>query len=207
MLDTKKNIKYTIYICLGIMMLVTTGFAYLPGMIANGMYEFELTFLSNALAGLVFLTGGILGLVQKKELPRLYYLNTTVLLTLVFLTCMAFLGEMNFSGAFIFLHVINPILAILVFVILTPDGRSLKRMEILSTLIFPLIYLVYAITYGLLSGNWLYGFINVDHKGILFVSIVCGIMAVGIVLVSLLLYGTSQLLYKKVVQKKESPST
>jgi hypothetical protein len=101
--------------------------------------------------GLVFLTGGILGLIRKKELSRVYYLNTTVLLVLVFLTCMAFLGEMNFSGAFIFLHVINPILAILVFVILTPDGQPLKRIELLSTLIFPILYLVYALTYGILS--------------------------------------------------------
>lgn len=201
MLDKKKNIKYMIYICMGIMMLVTTGIAYLPGIVANGMYEFELTFLSNALTGLAFLTGGILGLVRKRELPRILYLNTTVLLALVFLTCMAFLSEMNFSGAFIFLHVINPILAILVFVILTPDGSPLKRIEILSTLFFPIIYLVYAITYGLLSGNWLYGFINVDNKGVVFVSIVCGIMAVGILFVSLLLNGISQLLYKKIMQE------
>ena len=156
--------------------------------------------------GLVFLTGGILGLVRKKELSRVYYLNTTVLLVLVFLTCMAFLSEMNFSGAFIFLHVINPILAILVFVILTPDGQPLKRIELLSTLIFPILYLVYALTYGILSGNWLYGFINIDDKGAVFVSIVCGIMAVGIVLVSLLLYGTSQILYKKVMRRTDGPS-
>ncbi len=200
MLDARKNIKYAIYFCMGILLLVTTGIAYVPGIVANGMYEFELTFLSNALAGLVFLTGGVLGLVRKKELSRVYYLNTTVLLVLVFLTCMAFFGEMNFSGAFIFLHIVNPILAILIFVILTPDGRPLKRIELLSTLFFPILYLVYALTYGMLSGNWLYGFINVDDKGAVFVSIVCGIMAVGIVLVSLLLYGASQFLYKKVMQ-------
>jgi hypothetical protein len=201
MSDTKKNIKFIIFICLGILLLVTTGIAYLPKFLVGGMYEFELTFLSNLMAGIAFLTGGILGLVRNKELPRTLYLDTTVLLALVFLTCMAFITEMNFTGAFVFLHVINPILAILVFVFLTADARPLKKIEILSTIFFPVAYLAYAITYGLLSGYWLYGFINIDKKGILFVSILCVIMAAGIILVSLLLYGISQLIYKKAVQK------
>lgn len=45
----------------------------------------------------------------------------------------------------------------------------MKKIEIISTLLFPVIYLVYAITYGLLSGPWLYGFINIENKGILLV--------------------------------------
>lgn len=204
MRKTKNNIKYMIYICIGIMMLVAAGIAYLPGIMTNGLYEFELTFLSNVLTGLIFITGGIIGFMRNKELPQIYYLNTSVLLVLVFLTCVVFHKEMNFSGAYFFLHVINPILAMIVFLIFTANGRPLKRIEIISTLFFPVIYLVYAITYGLLSGHWLYGFINIDDKGILFVLIVCVIMAVGIIIVSLLLYGISQIIYKKMRPEKKN---
>lgn len=38
----------------GILFIVTTGIAYLPSALQNGMYEFELTFLSNTIAGFAF---------------------------------------------------------------------------------------------------------------------------------------------------------
>ncbi len=198
---SKQNWKYYLFICMGIMMLITTGIAYLPGIISNGMYEFELTFLSNLITGFVFIAGGSIGLLQKKELPQIYYLNSSIFLVLVFLTCMAFFKEMNFSGAFLFLHIINPIVALIVFVCFTSDGKKLKKIELVSTFFLPIIYLVYAIAYGILSGYWLYGFINIDDKGTLYVSIVCIIMAAGIFVVSVFLHRISRAVYKMKVNK------
>lgn len=41
---------------------------------------------------------------------------------------------------------------------------------ILSALIFPMVYLTYAIIYGYVSGIWLYGIINIPDRGLGFVS-------------------------------------
>lgn len=192
-----KNVKWIILLITGVLLLTTTCIAYLPSAVKNGMYEFELTFLSNTITGLFFMTGGIYGIARNKHLPQPLYLNSVLLLQLVFFICMAFFSEFNFSGAYIFLHIINPVIATIVFFVCTSCKKMPGLKLILTALIFPVIYLTYAVVYGLLSGHWLYGIINVQERGIIFVSILVLIAAAGIMLLAFIQYKVNYLLSQK----------
>lgn len=184
-----KNLKWTILLMTGVLFITTTCIAYhLPAALKEGMYEFELTFLSNTIAGIIFLIGGIYGITKKKNLPQPLYLNIVIVLQVVFFICMAFISEFNFSGAFLFLHIINPIIATIEFFVFTSCKKMQSIKLILSALIFPVIYLIYAIAYGYISGNWLYGIINVQEKGIGFVSVLVLFVAVGILFLGWIQY-------------------
>ncbi len=175
-----KNIKWLILQLTGVLFIITAGTAYLPSMIQYGIHELELTFLSNAIAGVVFLIGGIYGIRNKTDLPQQFYLNSILLLQIVFFVCLAFWREFNFSGFFIFLHVINTIIASIEFLTLITCEKVLDVKPLLTALLIPIIYLIYAITYGCLTGNWIYGILNIENHGIVFVMILILVIACGI---------------------------
>lgn len=110
---------------------------------------------------------------------------------------MAFIGEFNFSEAFLFLHVINPIAATAEFLAFTSCRKMPSIKLLLTALIFPLIYLIYAVVYGCISGNWIYGIINVQEKGIAFVSVLVVVAAAGILLLEWIQYKINYLLSQK----------
>ena len=174
-------IKFVIMLMTGALFITTVGIAYLPLILKNELHGIELTFLSNLITGVFLFIGGLVGIFKKKELPQPVYMNCIILLQVVFLICMAFIAEFNFAGTFVFLHIINPILATIEFQLVTNCRRMHGLGVILSALIFPCIYLTYAIIYGFTSGNWIYGIINVPEKGVGFVTMIVIATAVGIV--------------------------
>ena len=180
--------RYLIQIFTGILFISTVGIAYLPSALENGMCEFELTFLSNLVMGCVFLTAGVKGLLKKKNLSQTIYINSVILLQIVFLICMAFIKEFNFSGAFMFLHVVNPILATVEVFLFNECKEMPKPGTVFSALVFPILYLTYAIVYGYISGHWIYGIINIPERGIIFVLSVLSVTGVGIVVLVWLQY-------------------
>lgn len=168
----KPVIGNMIQLITGLFFLVQVLIAYLPSALENGLYEFELTFLSNSIMGMIFIIGGLMGIIKKRGLPQVIYMNSVVLLQIVFLICMAFINEFNFSGPFIFLHIVDPIIATIEVYLFCEIRKNPTVITILSALIFPMAYLTYAIIYGFVSGNWLYGIINIPDRGLGFVSCV-----------------------------------
>ena len=168
----KPVIGNMIQLITGLFFLVQVLIAYLPSALENGLYEFELTFLSNSIMGMIFIIGGLIGIIKKRDLPQVIYMNSVVLLQIVFLICMAFFKEFNFSGPFIFLHIVDPILATIEVLLFCESRKKPTVLMILSSLVFPFAYLTYAIIYGFVSGNWLYGIINIPDRGLGFVSCV-----------------------------------
>lgn len=182
------NAKQIVFILTGLLLLVTVGITYLPNILKNGLYEFELTLLSNTITGMLFIIGGIYGICKKKDLPHTLYLNSVLLLQLVFFICMAFISEFRFSGGYVFLHIINPIIATIVYISLT-ECRKMPGIKVfLSALIFPFVYLIYVITYGFLSGFWLYGILNIDEHGLPFVTVLVLLILCGLILLEWLQY-------------------
>ena len=92
----KPVIGNMIQLITGLFFLVQVLIAYLPSALENGLYEFELTFLSNSIMGMIFIIGGLMGIIKKRDLPQVIYMNSVVLLQIVFLICMAFINEFNF---------------------------------------------------------------------------------------------------------------
>lgn len=123
MMKSNVNTKWLCMLGTGLVYIVTVCIAYLPSIIKNGMYEFELTFVSNTIAGLLFVYGGIFGIIKKRELSQICYHLSAINLLIVFLVSIAFFHEMNFSGPYVFLHIINPILSVIEFLAFTSSTK------------------------------------------------------------------------------------
>jgi hypothetical protein len=199
----KAVLKSAFMLAVGILMIVTVGIAYLPSALQNGMYEFELTFLSNLMLGVLYTCGGLRGIFKRKALPQQLYCNVLLLLQMVFLICMGFIGEFHFYGAYLFLHIVNPILATAVFFVCTSCSKMPGKKALASALLFPCVYLIYVIVYGYLSGYWLYGILNIPDRGILFVTILVAAVAAGTVLLELLEYKISFALSRRYSSDRE----
>lgn len=189
--------RYIIQLITGLFFLINVVAAYFPSALENGMYEFELTFLSNLIMGVVFLIGGLMGIIKKKNLPQVVYINSVVLLQIVFLICMAFINEFNFSGPFVFLHIADPIIATIEVYLFCESRKNTNLITILSALIFPIAYLIYAIIYGYVSGYWIYGIINIPDRGIGFVSEIVTGTGIIIILITWFQYKLSQKRFMK----------
>lgn len=125
---------------------------------------YKLTFLSNMIIGLLFIVDGILNFFKKKVpfflmlwfIPYIFY---TWLVTCV--------GELfgagfEFYEGFLFLHAINPIFAIIVFLIGTEKDEYSKKTKIILWLFSPipiLLYFFFDLIKYLNTGRFVYGFL------------------------------------------------
>lgn len=191
-----KKCKSICFLLTGMMMLISSLCIYLPEVIKDISLLGQLTFLSNFLSGILFLIGGIRGLCKKKDFSRTAYLNATMVLTLVMVVATLFGMNRNF-GLFI-LHVVNPIIGIIMFLLFTAKEKKYSNKCLFTTLIFPTLYLAYAISYGYLSGVWMYGFINIPQKGWGFMLIFIVISGLLILLISLILCLINDFIQKRI---------
>lgn len=197
------NIKWYIMILTGILFIVTVGMAYLPGILQNGMYEYELTFLSNTIVGVLFICGGIYGVIRRRDFPQFVYMNFVILMQLVFIICIVFINEFRFFGVYLFLHVINPIAATIELHLFTTSKKKATIKLVVTALIFPAVYFIYVIVYGYISGYWMYGILNIPDRGFPFVLILVLTISAGIVLLVKLQY----VIIFQLSQKKASIKT
>ena len=155
-------------------------------------FMYELTFMSNFLAGLFFLTAGALTLAGRR-VPQILYLCFTVLLILVMGTCLAFMGNFSFSGSFLFLHLINPLVVTLYFV-LACDMREVPIKLTPAAVLMPAAYLLFALIFGAATGNYIYFFLDYGQVGTAFTAVFILAAAAALLLVSLLLWLGNRLL-------------
>lgn len=171
----KRNL---LFIGIGALLLITTGMIYIPKFMHQGLAGIELTFISNFFTGLLLTLDGFRGLLKKQPLCQELYLAADSVLLCVLLISLACIGEANFSGPFIFLHVINPVIATLLVFFYTYRTPVKLLRTFLCTILFATFYLTYVIIYGYVSGDWLYSIINVPEKGVGFVVIFLLIMSI-----------------------------
>lgn len=127
-------------------------------------FMYELTFLSNFCAGLFFCTAGVCAWLGKRT-PQILYLCFAVLLFLVMAVCLAFSGNFSFTGAFLFLHLIDP-LAVLAYFFLAADMRSVPGKLLPMALLMPMAYLAFALIFGAKTQNYIYFFLDYNQVGI-----------------------------------------
>ncbi len=161
-------------------------------------YVYELTYLSNLLTGLFLLVAGIF-LLFNKSVPQFLYLDFTILLLIVFGVCMAFVAEFNFEGGFVFLHIVNPLL-MLAFFLFCANQSKVKRQYLFTVVAMPLVYLIFALIFGMVTDNYIYFFLDYTEYGVgNTVLFVLGILA-GLILVSLGLYYLNKLIHKHILK-------
>ncbi len=130
----------------------------------------EMTFLSNAATGVVFLCCGLYSLFTKKSAPHFLYFDCAVLLACVVAVCAYFASDVCFTGRSVILHLVTPASAVL-FYIFFCDARTGKKRDMITALVFPTVYYIFMITLGKLTGQSVYSYfdVNVMSNGMLVV--------------------------------------
>jgi len=187
--------KNIVKIMLGLLMLVIVFFGYIP----QPEYLIELTCVSNTLGGLLLFTDGIFSITKKKTCPNSFYLNVTVSLLVVFFVCMGSLTgayKFNFSGAFFFMHVINPI-AFLIYYMIFISEHDRKIKSALTAPIITMTYFLFDYTRYKFTGEFVYGFIKPEKLTLAWVVIAAIIIYVLLYLFSLFLFILNRLVHKR----------
>lgn len=187
--------KNIVKIGAGLLMVASVFIGYMP----QPEYLVELTCISNTLGGLLLLADGIFGITKKKAFPNSFYLNVAVSIFMVFLVCMGSLAgayKFNFSGAFFFMHVINPIAFVTCYMLFVNE-RGRKIRVVLTAPILTVAYLLFDYIRYRLTGEFVYGFIESGELTLVW-AIVAGIAAYALMyLVGLLLFDLNRLVHKR----------
>ena len=146
---------------------------------------YELTFLSSFIVGIFFAAGGIC-LIFNKRVPQILYLCADILLLIVFFVCIVFSNRFQMSGGFAFLHIVNPLI-VLAYCLLWCDLRKPTVKLVPTVAAIPLLYLVFVLIFGAVTGNYIYFFMNYEKVGVWYsvvfiLGILAGIFALGFAL-------------------------
>lgn len=155
-------------------------------------FMYELTFMSNFLGGMFFLAAGVCALMGRR-VPQALYLCFTVLLLLVMGTCLAFSGNFSFSGSFLFLHLINP-LVVTAYFAAASDMREVPLKLVPSAVLMPAGYLLFALIFGAATGNYIYFFLDYGQVGAAYTVAFILAAAAALLLISWLLWMVNRLL-------------
>ncbi|MBN2604469.1 MAG: Pr6Pr family membrane protein [Bacilli bacterium] len=126
--------------------------------------------------------------------------GVAIYITITFLVFMTILDPiydpqgLNLIGS-TFSHYIVPILVI-IYMVVYRDEIHFEKKDILYWISYPVCYLIFLITYGILTGDYLYPFFQVNEVGIIGLIVVTIMMVLFFLLVSFLLV--------KILSKKEN---
>ena len=95
------------------------------------------------------------------------------------------------------LHLAIPILFLVYWLIFVPKG-TLKSGNVFPWLIYPLVYFIWTMIFGTLSGFYPYFFIDVNELGFGKVLLNSGVLTIGFLLLSLLFVGLDRLPFYRV---------
>lgn len=187
----RKRLQLTLTSVLSILFLTTALYSY------RGRLDhlYELTFLSNFLSGL-FLLGTAAALCCKRKVPEILFLDVTMLLVLVLFVCTAFTGEFDFQGTFLFLHLLNPLFMAVYFFVFCDMNEILKGKSVLSILIMPAAYPVFAGFFGRVTGNYIYFFLDVEKRGYVYCIMFVLILTVIFLLLGYGLFHINKLFFR-----------
>lgn len=149
----------------------------------------EMTFMSNAFTGSVLFLGGLYALIFKRDIPHYLYLCCAVLMSSVIIACALFAPPMLVVGLAIIPHLVNP-LVIFAYYLRFCDGRGYKIAHVLTTLVFPTVYYVFMVTFGIMGPRVVYPQFDPNTISVLNLTLVgvfalIGLFTVGVVLLKL----------------------
>lgn len=191
--------KRIVQILIGSLMIVTVLIGYLPQI----EYVVEMTCISNTLGGLLLIVDGIFDMAKKKTFLHIFYLNIAVSILIVFLICMGSLTgiyKFNFHGAFFFMHVINPIMFIICYMIFINE-QIYHRSHVLTAPLMIMLYLVFDYIRFQFTGKFVYGFIEVNAFTLGYVIMIGIAVYVCVCLLGLSLFVLNRFIHKKFIFK------
>ena len=146
----------------------------------------EMTFMSNAATGIVLLFGGVYALIFERDIPHFLYLDCAVLMSSVIIACSIFEPLKLIAGLSVFPHLVNPI-ALFTYYLVFCDGRNCKIAYVPTALVFPTVYYVFMVLFGVLGSRAVYpqfdpNIISVSNLLLVGVAAMAGLFVVGVVL-------------------------
>lgn len=187
------NIKLQAIIKMGIGFVIL--FSVIGGYFAIPEHMNEYTFLSNTTESLILIFAGILLLSKQKQIPTFIDLCMVILAFIMLGICITNYKIFGFDGAFLFLHVLNPILLLLHWVFVTEKGKIENRIHVLSVLILPAMYMIFLFIFGHITNNYIYPVFDINKLGIF--NVVIFVLMVGVIFL-----GVAYILY--LIDKKMS---
>lgn len=181
-------------IIIGLFMITTVIIGYLP----EPEYIFEITCIANTLGGILLIIDGIISILKGAKIPSVLYLNVAVCIFSVFLISMGSLSgayKINLSGAFFFLHTINPILFIACYIFFFCDGKKGLKITFAAPILI-ILYLLLDYIQCQFSGNFVYNFVSPSELSF-FDAIIVGI----VMYIIMLLFGSGILGLNKLAHK------
>lgn len=146
---------------LGAVLLITVLQHYLPR--TERMYE--MTFLSNMAGAAVLLGDGLLGIFKKRSLPPwMQFPVITALLVVVLITVGCTLSgykAFGLGGGMAFLHIINPVGAVLWFILWGGAAKGSWK-QCFTAPLFCMAYLVFDWLRSFWAGRYVYGLLPID---------------------------------------------
>lgn len=136
-MNKKDKIQNIFNLFLGILYITTTILGYYK----NITYMSEYCFISGIIIGLIFIISFIHYINKTKFLPEWIYENCVVATIIIFIATI--LLKLRLEGAFWFIHIINPILLFIYWLIFC-NHNKVKSQLITTNLIFPLCYILFA---------------------------------------------------------------
>lgn len=152
-----QRIRAAVSLGIAVMLIVSVFVGYVP----QPQYIKELTCISNFGLGILFLVSAVRQLRGKKEWPGLVYGCGAVTILLVFIICMVSLTgmyRMNFQGAFLFLHVINPLAVLAYYMVFVDKKRRGRARGVFLMPCAAVLYLLADYIGGKVGGAFVYGF-------------------------------------------------
>lgn len=176
-----KIIKICLSFVIAFVLVFTSLFTYREHLAET----YELTFLSSFMVGIFFIVCGML-LLLNKRVPQIITLCATILLLIVFFVCIAFSNQFQMSGGFAFLHIVNPLLVLAYYLFFCDLSKTPVKL-VPTVAVIPLLYLVFVLIFGSITGNYIYFFMNYEKVGIWYsvlfiIGILTGIFAFGFAL-------------------------
>ncbi len=195
-----EKILKIIKICLSIVVAFVLVFSSLFTYREHLAEAYELTFLSSFIVGIFFAAGGIC-LIFNKRVPQILYLCAAILLLIVFFVCIAFSNQFQMSGGFAFLHIVNPLI-VLAYCLFLCDIRKTTVKLVPTVAAIPLLYLVFVLIFGAVTGNYIYFFMNYEKVGVWYSAVfILGILA-GIFALGFALYFLNKIIQNLINGKK-----
>ena len=193
---TLKIIKTCLSFSIAFVLVFTSLFTYREHLAET----YELTFLSSFIVGIFFIACAIC-IIFNKHVPQILYLCATILLLIVFFVCIAFSNQFQMSGGFAFLHIVNPLLVLVYYLLLCDLTKTtLKLVPMVAAI--PLLYLAFVLIFGSVTGNYIYFFMNYERVGVWYsVIFILGILA-GIFVFGFALYYLNRIIQKVLNRNK-----
>lgn len=197
--------KHMVKIVTGLFMIAVVLIGYIP----QPEYLVEMTCVSNTLGGLLLLADGILHIKNKKMHLNSFYLNIAVSILIVFLVCMgSFFGmyQFNFNGAFFFMHVINPMVFVVCYMLFVNEqGRKIRF--VLTAPIMIMLYLVFDCIQCQFTDRFVYGFIKPEELTFVW-TIIAGIVIYAFAyMLGLILFALNRLVHKIITRNLQEDSS